>query len=279
MTYNPYIIVPLAVWAITQLLKFTVATFRGTIDFRNLYASGGMPSVHSAVVCSLAATALILDGSGSHLFGLTAVVAAIVMYDSFGVRRSSGEQAAALNMVLASLNEGKVRLQKPDLHLREVLGHTPAEVLVGAVLGLFLGALFNLNSLQPQLSWLQGSVAGVERVVYLIIFALVIAGGWVMRIAIGKRWPGSKAVRPLTKAILIKTQVLGWLGLVLTLAQYENLGYLTWRAWPIMVFGVLIAWSGWLLPHYMKKLPVELEAEQEQQRKGKWLQFTKKKKK
>jgi acid phosphatase family membrane protein YuiD len=276
--YNPYIVVPLAVWAITQLLKFTVATFRGTIDFRNLYASGGMPSVHSAVVMSLATTALILDGSGSHLFGLTAVLAAIVMYDSFGVRRSSGEQAAALNMVIASLGEGKVRLQNPGLKLREVLGHKPSEVAVGALLGAFLAALFNLNSLSAQLTWLQGSVAGVERMVYVVIFAFLVVGGWLTRIIASKRRPGSKAVGSFAKAILIKTQVIGWIGLVLALAQYENLGYLTWRVWPIAVLVALVVWDAWLFPHYMKKLPVELEAEQEQQRKGKWLRFKKKKK-
>lgn len=91
MAYNPYIIVPFATWAVAQISKFAIAAFRGRIDFRYLYASGGMPSVHSAVVCSLAMTALLVDGVGSHLFGFTAIFAAIVMYDSFGVRRSAGE--------------------------------------------------------------------------------------------------------------------------------------------------------------------------------------------
>ncbi len=97
MAYNPYIVVPLATWAVSQVAKFAVAAFKGQVDFKYLYSSGGMPSVHSAVVCSLAMTALLVDGTSSHLFGFTLIFAAVVMYDSFGVRRSSGEQAAAIN--------------------------------------------------------------------------------------------------------------------------------------------------------------------------------------
>src|SRR6266571_1039037 len=110
MLYNAYIIVPLATWVIAQVAKFMLAALRGRIDFRLLYASGGMPSVHSAIVTSLATTSFLIDGPTSHIFGLTVVVAAIVIYDSFGVRRSSGEQTVALNMLLRSLENGKVKL-------------------------------------------------------------------------------------------------------------------------------------------------------------------------
>src|SRR4051812_44369194 len=125
MVYNPYIVVPFATWAVAQVSKFTLAALRGRIDFRYLYASGGMPSVHSAVVCSLATTALLVDGANSHMFGFAAIFAAIVMYDSFGVRRSSGEQAAAINMLTETMDRNRVKLAQPGLHLREILGHQP----------------------------------------------------------------------------------------------------------------------------------------------------------
>jgi uncharacterized protein len=79
VAYNPYIIIPFASWAVAQIAKFAIAAFKGKIDFRYLYASGGMPSVHSAVVCSLAVTALLVDGVGSHLFGFTLIFAAVVI--------------------------------------------------------------------------------------------------------------------------------------------------------------------------------------------------------
>lgn len=275
---NPYILVPLAVWAISQLLKFTIAAFKGRVDFRYLYASGGMPSVHSAVVCSLATTALILDGSESHLFGLTAILAAIVMYDSFGVRRASGEQAQAINMLIASLDEGKVRLAQPHLKLREVLGHKPEEVAVGAVLGTLLAALFNIDQLDKQLSWLQTAPAALEWNIYAIVFALLGAGGWIARFWMARKWRGSASVRSFARAILVKTQVIGWTGLALALAQWQGLGYFAWRVWPILLLLALAAWDLWLFPHYLKAVPADLEQERETARKQKWLQPKKRKK-
>jgi acid phosphatase family membrane protein YuiD len=145
--FNPYLMVPLLVWAITQFMKFILAAFRGRLDFRYLYASGGMPSVHSAVVTSLATTAFLVDGPESPMFGLTVILAAIVMYDSFGVRRSSGEQAAAINLILDSLNQDQITLMHPQHRLREILGHKPMEVTIGALMGLILAGLFNVNRL------------------------------------------------------------------------------------------------------------------------------------
>jgi hypothetical protein len=277
LTYNAYIVIPLLVWIITQTIKFLIAAFKGTINFRYFYASGGMPSVHSAVVCSLATTALILDGASSHLFGLTIIFAAIVMYDSFGVRRSSGEQAAAINMIMESLRENRPPLANPDLHLREILGHQPDEVLAGAVLGVFLAALFNINHLSTQMAWLQTTPGGLERLIYLILFAVVVIGGIIARLVIAMRWRKSTAVRGLGKALLLMSQVTGWLGLILVFCEYQLIPVLEYRAWAIVVLIGLAVWKILLLIHYAKVLPPALEAEAEDARKSKWFDFGKKK--
>ena len=100
---NVYLYGPLILWFVAQLVKFSIHLARGRADVRYLFASGGMPSAHAAVVCSLATITLLDQGITSPLFGITAILAAIVMYDSFGVRRSSGDQARLLNRLVSDL--------------------------------------------------------------------------------------------------------------------------------------------------------------------------------
>jgi acid phosphatase family membrane protein YuiD len=192
VAYNPYIVVPLATWAVAQISKFAISAFRGKVDFRYLYASGGMPSVHSAVVCSLAVTTLLVDGYPSFQFGFAVIFAAIVMYDSFGVRRSAGEQAAAINMLIDSLDRNRVRLQEPDLHLREILGHQPREVTVGAALGIVLAGLFNYDKLGAFGSFMQAVPERRELLVYAALFAFIIVAGVITRIVLGLRYKKSR---------------------------------------------------------------------------------------
>ncbi len=166
MAYNSYLVTALATWAVAQLLKFTIAALRGRLDFRYLYASGDMPSVHSAVVVALAVTALLVDGADSSIFGLAAVLAGIVMYDSLGVRRAAGEQAAALNLIIGGLGESMIRTSQPIARLREVLGHSPLEVVVGALLGAVLGVLFNINRAGALIDVLSAVPAGRELIAW-----------------------------------------------------------------------------------------------------------------
>ncbi len=277
--YNPYLVVPFAVWLITQTLKFSLAAFRGKIDFRYFYASGGMPSVHSAVVCSLAVTALLVDGSQSSIFGLTALFAAIVMYDSFGVRRSSGEQAAALNMLIESLEKDKVRLREPSLKLREILGHKPLEVVVGAILGVLLGCLFNIYRLQPQLDFLASRPVRLEMMIYGAIFGLLVVGGVATRIFLARRYPKSPSIKTFAKHLFYKTQIIGWLGVLLTITQYEKLAYFNWRAWSWLLLVALVIWDSYLVAHFYKSLPQALAEEAEAERRSKWLPSRRKKRK
>lgn len=278
MEYNPYILIPLATWAIAQLTKFAIAAFNGKIDFRYLYASGGMPSVHSAVVCSLATTAFLVEGAGSHLFGFTLVFAAIVMYDSFGVRRSSGEQAVAINMLIDSLDRSKIRLERPDTHLREILGHQPREVAVGAVLGILLAAIFNYDRLGPVLSFVQTFPARPEAYAWAIGFGVLIVGGVIGRLAIGRLYKKSATMRRLAKRLTVMTQTIGWLGLGAAFLVYERASYFGWRLWPLLIAVAGLAWAIWLGTASYKMVPAELAEEATKARKSKWLNWGKSRK-
>jgi acid phosphatase family membrane protein YuiD len=277
VVYNPYIFVPLATWLVAQVTKFAIAAFKGRLDFRYLYSSGGMPSVHSAVVCSLATTALLVDGYSSHLFGLTLILAAIVMYDSFGVRRSSGEQAAALNAVFAALDRGKIRIEGPALHMREILGHQPEEVSMGAVFGVVLGMLFNYNHLGALGRFLSGQPGLRENIAYFVIAGVLIVGGIVQRIVMGRR--RSRALSKLSSQILVACETLGWLTLLMSVFIYEQASYLAWRLWILVLAAAAVIWISVLVSMWRNRLPVALKTERELARKGKWFNFRRKKKK
>ena len=97
-----------------------------------------MPSSHSAFVCSLATTIGITEGVSSPLFAMAVALSAIVMYDAAGVRRAAGKQAKILNQIIESEGEN-INVQEK---LIELLGHTPLEVYVGALVGIVMAFLF-----------------------------------------------------------------------------------------------------------------------------------------
>ena len=124
---------------IAQVLKFTVAWIRNKKpDFTLLTNTGGMPSSHSASVSTLSTMVGIRAGFDSVLFAVTAFFSLIVMYDAAGLRRAAGKQAALLNRIAEELSQTH-RIQAE--RLRELLGHTPSEVLVGALLGILIGII------------------------------------------------------------------------------------------------------------------------------------------
>ncbi|MDB5178896.1 MAG: putative integral rane protein [Patescibacteria group bacterium] len=271
MVYNPYLVVPFATWAVAQVGKFALAALRGRVDFRYLYASGGMPSVHSAVVCSLATTALLVDGVGGHLFGFAAIFAVIVMYDSFGVRRSTGEQAVAINMLIESMNHSKVKLTEPGLRLREILGHQPREVSVGAVLGVVLACLFNYDRLGKFGEFLQAVPQKTELWAYLGVFGVMIVGGLVARLVLRARYRKSQVMKKLAKRIFTAAWSCGWLGLVSLVLVYEHASYFAWRVWPVAVIAAAVLWGVWLATASYRAVPATLAAEATEARKRKWL--------
>ncbi len=126
-------------WLVAQILKTGIHLFL-TKEFvaERLIGSGGMPSSHSSTVCSLAAAAYLVYGAKSFEFAITAILAIIVMYDAMGVRRETGIQAKVLNDMLKSFEEmGKGKISTVDT-LKEFVGHTPLQVLMGALLGILI---------------------------------------------------------------------------------------------------------------------------------------------
>lgn len=130
---NPVLLMSAVSWAAAQLLKLLVElVYHKELNLRRILSSGGMPSSHSATVCACAATTGLMGGFASPAFGVAAVLAFIVMYDAANVRRETGEQSKILNYMMENWDE------KPDLfgqELRELMGHTPLQVFVGALLG------------------------------------------------------------------------------------------------------------------------------------------------
>lgn len=134
-----FILPALLAWAIAQTLKVILRSVeQRRLNLRTLADTGGMPSSHSALVMALTTSVGRFDGLASSTFAVALVFSFVVMYDAQGVRRAAGRQAEVLNRLIEDVfghrgvNEG---------HLRELLGHTPIEVLVGAVLGIGVGLL------------------------------------------------------------------------------------------------------------------------------------------
>jgi len=134
---SPYIIAALAAWVVAQGLKYVLASIKSkdlSSNKRQLYLSGGMPSAHSATAVALLVVIGLADGIDSAIFGLAALFTAVVMYDAMMVRRSSGEQGEA---VIALIREQKSKVTIP----RAAKGHSPIEVLAGALIGVAIGCV------------------------------------------------------------------------------------------------------------------------------------------
>jgi acid phosphatase family membrane protein YuiD len=133
---SPYLLAVIAGWIIAQGAKYVIKVVKtGDIrQVRQLYLSGNMPSAHAASVIALLTVVGMIDGTASALFALALLFASIVMYDAVMVRRSSGEQGRAIQQLI---KESKSVVTIP----RAAKGHTPMEVLVGAVLGALIGVV------------------------------------------------------------------------------------------------------------------------------------------
>jgi acid phosphatase family membrane protein YuiD len=123
----------LVAWLIAQFSKPVLHyAYTRRVNLRYLVSAGGMPSSHSAVVVALATRVGIDSGVNSIVFALSAVFAAVVMYDAAGVRRAVSVQARILNRMLTEMLEAQ---RFNEEQLRELIGHTPFEVFVGALIG------------------------------------------------------------------------------------------------------------------------------------------------
>ena len=137
---NKCIYLPVCLWAVVQVTKIIIEYIKTKkINLRRLVGAGGMPSSHSAIVCSLASCVGKQYGFDSGVFAIAFIMALIVMYDATGVRRAAGKQAAILNKMLETPQMSKIEVQGK---LVELLGHTPIQVFVGAIIGFVVGYIF-----------------------------------------------------------------------------------------------------------------------------------------
>jgi len=139
---NNIIIVSVCAWALSQTIKVLIGLIRKRqIDLRYFVSSGGMPSAHSATVSALATAVAMIEGIDSVAFGISVILAVIVMYDAAGVRQSVGRQSIILNRIIAELRDRRP-IAELEHNLRVFIGHTPFQVIVGSVMGIILAWLW-----------------------------------------------------------------------------------------------------------------------------------------
>lgn len=140
LTTNPIIDCGLLSWFLAQLIKVILELILlRKWEPRRFVSSGGMPSSHSSLVVSCTTAIGKLYGVQGPLFAVSAILSVIVMYDACNVRRSAGDTAKLVNQILAHVEQ----LTADDFaeDLKEVMGHTPLQVLMGALLGFGVGLL------------------------------------------------------------------------------------------------------------------------------------------
>ncbi len=140
---NPVLFIGLFAWGTAQFMKVPIEY----ILYRRLnwglwFSSGGMPSSHSALVTSITLSIGLFYGFDSPIFALAFAMAMIVIYDAAGVRREAGRHAEKINILI---NEFLTGHPISDKQLKEVIGHTPAQVLAGTALGLGTALLFFIS--------------------------------------------------------------------------------------------------------------------------------------
>jgi hypothetical protein len=140
LRYSPWLSAAILAWLVAQALKMIASTIATRhLDFSRLVDTGGMPSSHTAFVSALATSVGLTQGFHSAEFAMALCFSLIILYDATNLRRSAGYHAQVLNTIVPQLLKGKVLkpgFESPKLH--ELLGHTPLEVFVGAMLGVLL---------------------------------------------------------------------------------------------------------------------------------------------
>jgi len=138
LTGNLILDLSIFAWLLAQIIKVIVVLItKKKLDIHYIISSGGMPSSHSAFVCACATTTGKMYGWYSPLFAIAAVLAIIVMYDAANVRKAAGEQAKILNYMMEHWTEMPPAIFGKEL--KELLGHTPLQVFIGALMGIAIG--------------------------------------------------------------------------------------------------------------------------------------------
>lgn len=152
--YNYVMTVAIVSWCAAQVIK-TIIHFIQTKSFNpeRLFGAGGMPSSHSALVCSATIALCRKCGFDSSEFAIMFILAMVVMYDAMGVRRSAGLHAREINRInrifaikeIKPLDEANSKKNVKKKELKEYLGHTPFEVLGGALLGILIAMIIPMS--------------------------------------------------------------------------------------------------------------------------------------
>ncbi|MEF2931809.1 MAG: divergent PAP2 family protein [Clostridia bacterium] len=139
-TQYRYLIVPFVTWFCVQTFKvlWELATTK-KFNFKRIIGAGGMPSSHTAIVVSITTMVGRSQGINSVIFAVSLIFSLVVMYDACGVRRQAGKQARILNDIVNTPGLTTVQVREK---LVEALGHTPLQVIVGAIVGFTAGMLF-----------------------------------------------------------------------------------------------------------------------------------------
>lgn len=132
---NAVLWVAVSSWAIAQIIKIVIdliKTRKLSLDI--LVSTGGFPSSHTAFVIALAGGVGFVDGFHSTTFAISFVLSCVVMYDAMGIRRAAGDHAKILNQLVLKLDNN----YSVEHKLKELLGHTPLQVLGGFILGIIV---------------------------------------------------------------------------------------------------------------------------------------------
>ena len=133
---NPFLITSVSSWFVAQVIKTIIyAILNKKLDLRWMYSDGGMPSGHSATICSLAMYSALACGPASFECAATLVLAIIICHDASGVRHETGKQTLLLEEFLKAFEELGMD-DFPEVKLKRFVGHTPIQVLAGVTVGI-----------------------------------------------------------------------------------------------------------------------------------------------
>ena len=139
--HNQILMTAIVSWALAQLIKIIIELIRThRINWQLIFATGGMPSSHSSLVVALATATGLRQGFDSSLFAIATVLSFVVLYDAQGIRRQAGNQARIINRMLQNVENAGIKVDK---NLKELLGHTPIQVMGGTILGIIVALVMN----------------------------------------------------------------------------------------------------------------------------------------
>lgn len=136
---NKVLIAVLSAWFLAQLLKIPTEYLRSRRWLWTMvFTAGGMPSSHTALMVSGTLAVALYHGFDHPVFGVAVAITMIIAHDAAGVRRQAGKHAERINVLFDELLQGHMWNEN---ELKEVIGHTPLEVVGGIILGLLVAVL------------------------------------------------------------------------------------------------------------------------------------------